>query len=94
MKRILIASALAFATAVPAFAADLPPDAAPPPRAPVAYIPAAPVFSWTGFYVGLNAGGAFGSSSWTTPSGPVGSFSTIGALFVARSAATTRSVSS
>jgi outer membrane immunogenic protein len=81
MKRILIASALALATAAPAFAADLPPAAAPPPRAPVAYIPAAPVFSWTGFYVGLNAGGAFGSSSWTTPSGPVGSFSTIGALF-------------
>src|SRR3984893_1245062 len=81
MKRILIASALALATAAPAFAADLPPAAAPPPRAPVAYIPAAPVFSWTGFYVGLNAGGAFGNSSWTTPVGSVGSFSTIGALF-------------
>ena len=80
MKRILIASALALATAAPAFAADLPPAAAPPPRAPVAYIPAAPVFSWTGFYVGLNAGGAFGNSSWTTPAGSVGSFSTLGAL--------------
>jgi outer membrane immunogenic protein len=80
MKRILIASALALATAAPALAADLPPAAAPPPRAPVAYIPAAPVFSWTGFYVGLNAGGAFGTSTWTTPSGPVSSFSTIGAL--------------
>ena len=80
MKRILIASALALATAAPALAADLPPAAAPPPRAPVAYIPAAPVFSWTGFYVGLNAGGAFGNSSWTTPAGSVGSFSTLGAL--------------
>ena len=50
MKRILIASALALAAAAPAFAADLPPAAAPPPRAPVAYVPAAPVFSWTGFY--------------------------------------------
>src|SRR5580704_16201997 len=79
MKRIMIASALALATAAPALAADLPPPAA-PPRAPVAYIPAGPIFSWTGFYVGLNAGGAFGSSSWTTPSGPVSSFSTIGAL--------------
>jgi outer membrane immunogenic protein len=80
MKRILIASALALATAAPAFAADLPPPMAPPPRAPVAYVPAAPVFSWTGFYVGLNAGGAFGDSSWTTPAGAVSSFSTIGAL--------------
>jgi outer membrane immunogenic protein len=80
MKRILIASALALATAAPALAADLPPPAAPPPRAPVAYIPAGPIFSWTGFYVGLNAGGAFGNSSWTTPAGAVSSFSTIGAL--------------
>jgi outer membrane immunogenic protein len=80
MKRILIAGALALATAAPAFAADLPPAAPPPPRAPVAYVPA-PVFSWTGFYVGLNAGGAFGASTWTTPVGSVSSFSTIGALF-------------
>ena len=79
MKRILIASAFALATAAPALAADLPPAAAPPPRAPVAYIPAAPVFSWTGNYVGLNAGGAFGNSSWTTPAGSVGSFSTFSA---------------
>ena len=63
MKRILIAGALALATAAPALAADLPPAAAPPPRAPVAYVPA-PVFSWTGFYIGLNAGYAFGQSNW------------------------------
>src|SRR5258708_28892530 len=79
MKRILIAGALALATAAPAFAADLPPPAA-PPRAPVAYVPAALAFSWTGFYIGLNAGYGFGQSTWTTPSGTVGGFSTNGGL--------------
>ena len=79
MKRILIAGALALAAAAPAFAADLPPPMA-PPRAPVAYIPGPPPFSWTGFYVGLNAGYGFGQTKWTTPSGTVGGFSTNGGL--------------
>jgi outer membrane immunogenic protein len=79
MKRILLASALALATAAPAFAADLPPPSA-PPRAPVAYVPAPPAYSWTGFYIGINAGGAFANSSWTTPAGSVGSFSFDGGL--------------
>jgi len=79
MQRILIVGALALATAAPAFAADLPPPVA-PPRAPAAFIPAPPPFSWTGFYVGLNAGGGFGTSSWTTPAGAVSSFSTNGGL--------------
>jgi outer membrane immunogenic protein len=80
MKRILIASALALAAAAPAFAADLPPPGGPPPRAPVAYIPAAPVFTWTGFYVGLNAGYAFGQSNWTSPMGSSGWFDVNGPL--------------
>jgi outer membrane immunogenic protein len=64
----------------PALAADLPPPAAPPPQAPVAYIPAAPAFSWTGFYVGLNAGYAFGQSNWTSPMGSTGWFNVSGPL--------------
>lgn len=79
MKRILIASALALAAAAPAFAADLPPPVAPPPRAPVAYVPA-PVFSWTGFYIGLNTGYAFGQSSWNSPIGTTGNFDVSGAM--------------
>jgi outer membrane immunogenic protein len=72
----IAASALAAA----ARAADLPPPAAPPPRAPVAYIPAAPVFTWTGFYIGLNAGYAFGQSNWTSPMGSSGWFDVNGPL--------------
>ena len=80
MKRILIVGALALATAAPALAADLPPPAPPPPRAPAAYIPAPPPFSWTGFYVGLNAGGAFGSSSWTPFVGTISNFDVSGPM--------------
>src|ERR1700719_3008483 len=80
MKRILIAGALALVSAVPAFAADLPPAAPPPPRAPAMYVPAAPAFTWTGFYIGLNTGYAFGQSNWTSPMGSTGYFNVNGAL--------------
>lgn len=60
-KLAVLAAVLAFSG--PAFAADLTlPVKAPPP-------PATPVYSWTGFYIGGNAGGAWGSfdpSSTTT----------------------------
>ena len=39
-----------------AYAADLPRRAPPPPPA---YVPPAPIFTWTGFYIGVNAGAAF-----------------------------------
>ena len=53
MKRTLLAStALAF-LAVPAFAADLP--SSEPAPAPQTYT-APPVFTWTGFYAGVNVG--------------------------------------
>jgi outer membrane immunogenic protein len=52
MKKILLATALALApTAV--MAADLPMKAAPIP---------APIYDWTGFYIGVSGGGSLGSS--------------------------------
>jgi outer membrane immunogenic protein len=58
MKK-LFAAILALSTltvAAPAFAADMALKAAPPPAA----------YSWAGWYVGLNAGGSFGTARDTT----------------------------
>jgi outer membrane immunogenic protein len=71
MKRTLLAGLglLALATAQPANAADLPRSM--PYKAP-AYVAA---YNWTGFYLGINGGGAWGNSDWngtglgTDPSG-------------------------
>src|SRR3712207_3058823 len=52
MKKILLASVALFGFAGAATAADLPVRSAPP--API--VAAAPIFTWTGFYVGVNAG--------------------------------------
>ena len=61
MKRILIASALALAAGGQALAADLPP----PPPAPATYIPVAPPYNWTGFYIGGNLGAGFSNGSFS-----------------------------
>ena len=67
MKRILMAGAVALVAGTHAFAADLPPPMAPPPRAPAAYVPVSPAYNWSGFYIGVNAGYGFGDSTWNTP---------------------------
>jgi outer membrane immunogenic protein len=78
MKRLLFAAALSFA-AGQAFAADLPMPG--PPAPPPAYFPIAPVYNWSGFYIGVNGGGAFGNSNWTDPiDGPTGNFTVSGFL--------------
>lgn len=57
MKQKILVAAMASLFAGSAFAADLP--ARMPVKAPVAV----PYYNWTGFYIGLNAGGAFGRIS-------------------------------
>jgi outer membrane immunogenic protein len=53
MKKILLSSVAFLGLATGAMAADLPSRMAP---APAPMIAAVPVFTWTGFYVGVNAG--------------------------------------
>ena len=57
MKKILLSSVALLGFTAGAMAADLPRRAAPP-----AYFAPVPVFTWTGFYVGVNAGYAWNNS--------------------------------
>jgi outer membrane immunogenic protein len=73
MKRLVLAFAALAAWAGTAAAADLGrPAPAPYYKAP-AY---APVYSWSGFYIGVNGGGGWGTSNWSS----TGSFDTSGGL--------------
>ncbi|HTV37122.1 MAG TPA: outer membrane protein [Xanthobacteraceae bacterium] len=65
MKRVILACAGVLALSGVAAAADLPPAPGPAPyyKAP-AYLPG---YNWSGFYLGINGGGAWGDSNWTTP---------------------------
>ena len=65
MKKILLASVALLGFAGAASAADLPVRAAPP--API--IAAVPVFTWTGFYVGVNAGYGWNTNDSITVGG-------------------------
>jgi outer membrane immunogenic protein len=57
-RRTLLASVGAIAVTGAALAADLP-SRAPPP----VFLPPPPIFTWTGLYVGLNAGGTWSNSN-------------------------------
>jgi opacity protein-like surface antigen len=59
MKRFLLSSVALLGFATVAGAADLPRRTAPPVFAPVY----APVFTWTGFYVGVNGGYGWGNDN-------------------------------
>ena|SRR5579863_441025 len=56
---------LAFAAAAPAGAADL--SVAPLYKAPPA-VPV-PAYNWSGFYLGINGGGGWGNSNWSSAGG-------------------------
>ncbi len=67
MKRLVFASvALCVGAGSAALAADLPPPVAPPPRAPAMYIPVAPPYNWSGFYIGGNVGAGWNSTGSAT----------------------------
>jgi outer membrane immunogenic protein len=57
-NKLLLAAAGAVALTGSAFAADL---GRPPP--PPVYVPPPPVFTWTGFYIGAQIGGAWGTGA-------------------------------
>jgi outer membrane immunogenic protein len=64
---ILAAAALAVGAAAPAFAADLPARAPAPYTKAPAIVQAA--YDWSGFYVGINGGGATGKVDWSLDNG-------------------------
>jgi outer membrane immunogenic protein len=78
MKKVLLASAALVAMfAGSAMAADM------PARAPVLKAPPPPaLYNWTGFYLGINGGGAWGRSSHVTlaPASTTGNFNISGGL--------------
>jgi outer membrane immunogenic protein len=86
MRRVSLAttllsalSAVALAAATqPASAADLPRRTEMPVKAPI--VPPVPYYNWTGFFVGINGGGAWGRLSFDLPGVPTGNFNTNGWL--------------
>jgi outer membrane immunogenic protein len=78
MKRVLLTGvAMTALSLVSANAADLGARYSMPAKAP-AYV--APHYNWTGFYIGLSGGGAWGKSEWSSPAVSTGNFDVDGAL--------------
>lgn len=71
IRKLLLSTVVLSASAATAFAADLPSRRAPPVYVP----PPIPVFTWTGFYIGGNAGYAFDANNqFATARGATRSF--------------------
>lgn len=71
MRTRLVLTAALLSLATPAFAADI--IAPAPVKAPVA----GRIFSWTGFYVGVHGGGAWGKSTGIDPTDPTATWSSV-----------------
>ncbi|MBV8791253.1 MAG: porin family protein [Pseudolabrys sp.] len=77
MKKLLLATASVMALAtVSAHAADI--ARRPMPAKAPEYV--APIYNWTGFYVGINGGGGWGRSDSAAPFATAGSFNTSGGM--------------
>src|ERR1700675_3188824 len=77
-KAFLGVAAIAAMLGTPALAADMPLKAPPPPPAPV--------WSWTGCYIGINGGGLWAHKDWTSETAgtvglPIGSHDLNSGLF-------------
>src|SRR5690349_14848531 len=71
MKKLALAVSALLVTSISAFGADMAPHYKAPPVV-------APVYSWSGFYIGANLGGAWSNSDPTTSTvfSPIGYFAT------------------
>ena len=81
MKRAVLAGLGALAavmTVTAVHAADMPRRPAMPAKAPPPYV--APAYSWTGLYLGLNAGYGWGRSEWMSGGVSTGRFNADGAM--------------
>jgi outer membrane immunogenic protein len=88
LRRTLLASAGVMALTGAAFAADIP-SRAPPP----VYVPPPPIFTWTGLYIGINAGGTWSNNNRVnTTAVPVFSAATFAPELALSSALATTSV--
>jgi outer membrane immunogenic protein len=65
IRKFLMSTVALVAVSGTAYAADLP-SRAPPP----VYVPPPPIFTWTGFYVGVEAGDQFGRTTPSFAAGP------------------------
>jgi outer membrane immunogenic protein len=79
MHRIATAILISIFAASSALAADLELPKS-PPSAPSGYFPAVSPVNWSGIYVGVNGGYAFGNSNWSNAGVSTGNFNTQGAL--------------